>query len=237
MSKRNQVVKIISLDNIPRWIVMVLDILISLFALALAYLVRFDFYADREIIITEWGHLKEVILFIILLKLTVLYLFKIHKGLVRHTSVEDIRRIFSALFTFSSILFIAGLVRYYLFDGRFILPTSVIIVEFLASLLFMIGSRFFIKTLYYEFNKPKFENESYILIYGAGVSGLITKRTIERDPNIKDKIVGFLDDNKKLEGNILEGTPIFHSSKLESLIKKHDITEVIVAIQYPEVGS
>lgn len=233
MNQRDRVAKFINFDTIPRWIVMVFDILISLFALALAYLVRFDFYADRAIIVKEWFHLKDVLPFVILLKPIVLYFFKIHKGLVRHTSVEDIKRIFSALFTYSLILFVAGLVRFYIFDGRFILPTSVIIVEFLASLLFMIGSRFFFKTLYYEFNKPKIENENYILIYGAGVSGLITKRTIERDPKIKDNIVGFIDDNKKLEGNILEGTPIYHSSKLETLITKHDITELIVAIQHP----
>ena len=237
MNKRNQVARIINFDTIPRWIVIVFDILISLSALALAYLIRFDFYADKKIIAIEWRHLKVVLPYVILLKPIVFYFFKIHKGLVRHTSVEDIKRIFLALFTYSSILFAAGLVRFYIFDGRFILPTSVIIVEFLASLLFMIGSRFFIKALYYEFNKPKHETENYILIYGAGVSGLITKRTIERDPKIKDVIVGFLDDNKKLEGNILEGTPIYHSSKLKSLIKKHNITELIVAIQYPNQGN
>ncbi len=234
MDRRDRIAKMINFETIPRWIVIVFDVLISLTALALAYLVRFDFYADGAVIAKEWHYLQDVLPFIILLKITVLYVFRIHKGLVRHTSVEDIKRIFLALFTYSSILFIAGLIRFYVFDGRFILPTSVIIVEFLGSLLFMIGSRFFFKTLYYEFSRPKYENENHILIYGAGVSGLITKRTIERDPKIKDNIVGFLDDNAKLEGNILEGTKIYHSSKLDSIIEKHDIDELIVAIQYPE---
>jgi FlaA1/EpsC-like NDP-sugar epimerase len=233
MNKKPIAVSLLEFDNIPRWMVMVMDILISMLALGLAYFVRFDFYTDSESITNEWGFLKDVLPYIIVLKLAVFYFYKIHKGLIRHTSLEDVKRIFFALLTFTVILFCAGLVRKFFFGGRFILPTSVLIVEFLASLSFLIGFRFTIKVIYYEFHKPKVEDRKNILIYGSGVSGLITKRTIEKDPSISAKIVGFLDDNKKLEGNRLEGTPIFHSSDLIKLIDKHGINELIVAIQKP----
>ncbi|WP_299206019.1 polysaccharide biosynthesis protein [Brumimicrobium sp.] len=236
MSKNQNKSTIIDFDNFPRWIIMVLDIFISILALALAYFVRFDFYTESysEIILKEWDNIKNALPFVILLKFAVFYFFKIHKGLVRHTSLEDVRRIFFALLTFSTLLLLAGLVRVLVYDGRFILPTSVLIVEFLASLLFMIGFRFSVKILYFELHKPKVEDRKFILIYGSGVSGLITKRTIEKDPGISSKIVGFLDDNQKLEGNRLEGVPIYHSAQLVELIKKHSITELIVAIQKPE---
>lgn len=236
MSKNQYKSTIIDFDNFPRWIIMVLDIFISILALALAYFVRFDFYTESysEIILKEWDNIKNALPFVILLKFAVFYFFKIHKGLVRHTSLEDVRRIFFALLTFSTLLLLAGLVRVLVYDGRFILPTSVLIVEFLASLLFMIGFRFSVKILYFELHKPKVEDRKFILIYGSGVSGLITKRTIEKDPGISSKIVGFLDDNQKLEGNRLEGVPIYHSAQLVELIKKHSITELIVAIQKPE---
>ncbi|HZH86820.1 MAG TPA: nucleoside-diphosphate sugar epimerase/dehydratase [Brumimicrobium sp.] len=233
MKNKPYTTNLLDFDNIPRWIVMVMDVFISLLALALAYFIRFDFYTNSEFLINEWNNIKEFLPFIILLKPVVFYFFKIHKGLVRHTSLEDVKRIFLALLTYSMILFIIGLIHNLFFDGRFILPTSVLIVEFLASLLFMIGFRFSIKILYYEFHKPKVEDRKNILIYGAGVSGLITKRTIEKDPAISAKIIGFLDDNKKLEGNRLEGTPIFHSSHLKDVINKNNITELIVAIQKP----
>ena len=236
MSKNQNKSTIIDFDNFPRWIIMVLDIFISILALALAYIVRFDFYTESysEIILKEWDNIKNALPFVILLKFAVFYFFKIHKGLVRHTSLEDVRRIFFALLTFSTILLLAGLVRVLVYDGRFILPTSVLIVEFLASLLFMIGFRFSVKILYFELHKPKVEDRKFILIYGSGVSGLITKRTIEKDPAISSKVVGFLDDNQKLEGNRLEGVPIYHSAQLVELIKKHSITELIVAIQKPD---
>lgn len=236
MSKNQNKSTIIDFDNFPRWIIMVLDIFISILALALAYIVRFDFYTESysEIILKEWDNIKNALPFVILLKFAVFYFFKIHKGLVRHTSLEDVRRIFFALLTFSTLLLLAGLVRVLVYDGRFILPTSVLIVEFLASLLFMIGFRFAVKIIYFELHKPKVEDRKFILIYGSGVSGLITKRTIEKDPAISSKVVGFLDDNQKLEGNRLEGVPIYHSAQLVELIKKHSITELIVAIQKPD---
>lgn len=218
--------------NTPRWVIILLDLFLSFVALAFAYLIRFDLKADANLIAKEWEILSRSIVVFFGVKLIVFYLFKIHKGLVRYTSMEDIRRIFLAVLTCSLIYLGLGFVRYSVLDGYFLFPTSVLIMEFLASFVLMIGSRFFVKLLYLESLKPKQEEER-ILIYGAGISGLITKRTIEKDIRLTYKIVGFIDDNKKMDGTRLEGVAIFHTSKLERLIKEEAITTVIIAIQKP----
>lgn len=221
------------ITSTPRWVIMVLDILTSLVALLLAYLVRFDVYADVHVLEKEWDILKVTLPFIISIKLFVFYIFRIHKGLIRHTSLEDVKRIFFAVLTCSILIWIAGLVRAELYDGRYLLPTSVLLVEFLTSLLLLIGFRFTIKVYHYELNKPSFKSTKNILIYGAGVSGLITKRTIEKDPLIGAKIIGFIDDNSRLEGNRLEGIRIYNTSNIKKLITKQDVNELIIAIQDP----
>lgn len=217
----------------PRWIIVVLDLIVSLVALLLAYSVRFDVYANVEVLVKEWEVLKSSLPIIIGIKLLVFYLFKIHKGLIRHTSLEDVKRIFFAVLTSSVLLLIGGLIRAEYFDGRYLIPTSVLLVEFLTSLLLLIGFRFTIKVYYYELNKRSLKSTKNILVYGAGVSGLITKRTIEKDPLIGAKVVGFIDDNSKLDGNRLEGVKIFSTSKIKKLITKYDVDEVIIAIQNP----
>ena len=58
-----------------------------------------------------------------------------------------------------------------------------------------------------------------VLVYGAGVSGLITKRTISKDRFINQKIIGFLDDNRKLHNTRLEGTRIYSPEKINDLAK------------------
>ncbi len=219
--------------NTPRWIIILVDLLLSTFALLFAYLIRFDLKADAELISQEWYVLSKSIGIYYAVKLIVFAAFKIHKGLVRHTSTEDIQRIFLAVLTCSLIYLGLGFVRVYFFDKFFLFPTSVLILEAFATFLFMIGSRFTVKLWHLESLKSK-QNEVNVVIYGAGISGLITKRTIEKDPRLNYKIIAFIDDNKKMAGTRLEGVRIYHTSKLEKIIANDTISTLIVAIQKPD---
>ena len=218
----------------PRWVIVVLDLFISLFALTLAYLIRFDLKADANTIENEWNVLSKSLFLFFALKFIVFYLFKIHKGLVRHTSTEDLKRIFYALSTCSLIFLIFGIIRYTYFDGSFLFPMSVLIVEYISSLLILVGSRFLVKLFYLETikNKDKIEN---ILIYGAGISALITKKTIENDPRNNQKIIGFIDDNLKLAGTRIEGIQVYSSTELSNLFSEFQVKTVIIAIQNPNL--
>jgi FlaA1/EpsC-like NDP-sugar epimerase len=111
---------------------------------------------------------------------------------------------------------------------------SVLIVEYISSLLILVGSRFLVKLFYLETikNKDKIEN---ILIYGAGISALITKKTIENDPRNNQKIIGFIDDNLKLAGTRIEGIQVYASSELSNLLSEFQVKTVIIAIQNPKL--
>ena len=218
----------------PRWVIVVLDLFISLFALTLAYLIRFDLKADANTIENEWNVLSKSLFLFFALKFIVFYIFKIHKGLVRHTSTEDLKRIFYSLSTCSLLFLIFGIIRYTYFDGSFLFPMSVLIVEYISSLLILVGSRFLVKLFYLETikNKDKIEN---ILIYGAGISALITKKTIENDPRNNQKIIGFIDDNLKLAGTRIEGIQVYSSTELSNLFFEFQLKTVIIAIQNPNL--
>jgi FlaA1/EpsC-like NDP-sugar epimerase len=223
----------ISQANTPRWVIILMDLMLSLFSLAIAYLIRFDLKADWELIHNEWDRLSKSIGIFFLVKLIVFYLFNIHKGLVRHTSTEDIRRIFIAVFTCSTIYLVLGFARFYFFDEVYLFPLSVLIVEAMTSFVLMLSSRFSIKLLYLESIKSKKEEER-VLIYGAGISGLITKRTIEKDARLHYSLIGFLDNNRKMSGTRLEGMQIYGTYALEKLIRSEGVTMVIIAIQHPD---
>lgn len=220
-------------SNIPRWVVMALDLFLSLLALFFAYLIRFDLKAEEELIRHEWSILSKSIAVYIGVKFLVFYFFKIHKGLVRHTSTEDLRRIVSATFVSSVLFALLGIVRFHFFDGFYLIPTSVLLIEFLASTALLLGMRFAIKLIYLESSKNK-DVKHRVLIYGAGISGLITKRTMEKDLTVSRKLIGFIDDSKKLSGNRLEGVNIFHTGQLEKLIREEAINLLIIAIQHPD---
>lgn len=223
-------------NNTPRWIIILIDLFLSLSGLFFAYLIRFDLKADASLVKEEWAILSKSILIFLIVKFVVFYLFKIHKGLVRHTSTEDLRRIFFASVSASITFLILGFIRNSFFDGYYLFPMSVLLMEFLASFIFISGLRFGVKLFYLESIKPKVQTER-VLIYGAGVSGLITKRTIEKDIRLSYQLIGFIDDNKKMDGSRLQGLTIYHSSKLEKIIKEEGVTQLILAIQNPNEGN
>jgi FlaA1/EpsC-like NDP-sugar epimerase len=107
-------------------------------------------------------------------------------------------------------------------------------MEFFISYSLIIGFRFAVKIFYIEsINKINAKNKERVLIYGAGVSGLITKRTIEKDSESPFEVVGYIDDNLKLKNTRLQGTKIFSSLDIEKIIQTKKINKLIVAIQKP----
>lgn len=218
--------------NTPRWIIILLDLALSTLSLLLAYLMRFDLRATDELWSREWKILSKSILVFFAVRFLVFYLFKIHKGIVRHIGTSDFRRLFFAVTVSSIVLFIFGLVRYFFFDGYYLLPISVLIMEYIICFFFVTVARFIIKLIYLESVKSK-EDEIRVIIYGAGISGLIAKRTFERDAQLHFKVVGFVDDNKKNAGTRLEGVQVYHTSNLRTVVLDQEVAQVIIAIQHP----
>lgn len=224
-------------NNSNRIKIIALDLFIALFSLGFAYLIRFDLKADKTLIKHEWDILSKSIWVFILVKFLVFFFFKIHKGLIRHTSNEDIRRIFIASLTCSGLFFLFGILRFYLHDGFYLFPSSVLIVEFFISFFSLMSARFAIKYLYLESRKEKNQIYERILIYGTGVSGLLTKKTIEKDNRMSYDLIGFVDDNRKLKGTRIEGFRVYDFGELDGVCKEFGVKKIIFAIQHPDVNN
>src|SRR6218665_1396233 len=218
--------------NVPRWVIVLIDLCISATSLLLAYLIRFDIKADADLWKDEWHILSKSLVVFFAVRFLVFYLFGIHRGLVRHTSTSDFRRLFIAVSLSSVIFGVIGYFRFKFYDGYFLFPTSVLIIEYLFCIFLVTVARFTIKLWYLETQKPR-EIQTRVLIYGAGISGLIAKRTIEKDALLPMKVIGFVDDNKSLKGTRIEGVNVIHPDKLNEFIKNEGVDQVILAIQEP----
>nr|WP_294858804.1 nucleoside-diphosphate sugar epimerase/dehydratase [uncultured Fluviicola sp.] len=216
--------------NMPRWIIILLDLFISAFSLVIAYLIRFDIKADGSQWRLELSIVKYSIIAFFVVRFIVFLSFGIQKGIVRHTSTSDFKRLFLATTTSSVIFIILGVIRYNWIDDYYLFPISILVIEYVFCFFFLAVSRFIVKLLYMESVKSSSE-QKFVLIYGAGISGLIAKRIIEKDVRINFKVFGFLDDNNRISGNRIEGAEVFHTSKLEEILQKNTIHQVIIAIQ------
>ncbi len=216
--------------NTPRWLIFSMDMLIALTALIFAYIVRFDtvdipFSKEFEIF-------KKGLPVYLIIRGATFYLFGMFKGIIRHTSLEDMKRVFLAVSFGSLVIALFSVAKYAFFDQKFLFPTTVIFAEYFICIFLLVVFRIAVKLIYVEGLK---DNKSMVptLIYGAGIYGLITKHTLEKDTKINSKVIGFIDDNKNIARNRLEGVKIYNTTSLQNIINKYEIKRVIVAIKNP----
>lgn len=217
--------KILS-KNIPRWIILFIDIILCFNSLVIAYLLRFNFDIPAIEIKTF------PIVFSVVLSVRILsFLFsRTYEGIIRYTGAKDAQRIFITILLGSLVFVVINVITFYFYNGRFYIPFSIIIIDFLTTTFGLISSRFFVKQIYSELTNPNKEKKN-VIIYGAGESGMITRAAIDRDVGMKYKLVAFVDDDKQKSGKRIEQVAIVHSNKLEETITKHKVEQVIISIQ------
>lgn len=213
--------------NLPRWSILIIDLIICVFSLTLAFFLRFNF---KSIPAEDLKNLPFDYAILIIVRSISFFFSKTYKGVVRYTSSKDAMRIFAVVIAGSIIMYLINLFTYYVTLGYYIIPTAVIIIDALVTLFLMISSRLAVKAIYFENKNPE-RQKAQVIIYGAGESGIITKRTLDRDAAVKYKVVGFIDDDEKKKGRSLEGVFIYPTSKLAELIKEYDVESVIISIQ------
>ena len=212
--------------NTPRWIIFLIDTSICLAAFFLAYQVRFNFNVPEQ----EISHWRYALPALLGVRLVSFLYSRIYQGIIRYTSNKDALRIFYTITTGSALLALANIFSFYAL-GFFLVPYSIIIIEYFASVFSMTAFRILVKSVYMEIRNPSRHRKS-VIIYGAGESGVITKRTLDRDAGSRYNVVAFVDDDADKSGKTLEGVRIYHAeSDLEDLLRANDVAHLIISIQ------
>lgn len=214
--------------NAPRGLIFLIDSSICLFTIILAYLLRFNF--DTTQLRIESQPFTHVLPFVIGIRMISFVIFKVYAGIIRYSSSKDSERIFIAILSGSIVFAITNLVLFYGFGQPYIVPFSIIIIDLIASIFVMTFYRVVVKMVYLEFSNPS-KNRKNVIIYGAGESGMITKRALDRDFGSKYKVFAFIDDNASKISKKLEGVTIYSSDDLHTLFEENDIENLIISIQ------
>lgn len=211
----------------PRPVIFLLDLMICLFSLVLAYLLRFNF---ADIPAAEVSTFPLVFPFVLMVRGISFLVAQTYKGIIRYTSSQDAQRIFVVM-TLGTIFFaLFNIVTYFFISGQFILPYSIIVIEYMCSVFLMISLRLAYKSIYMEMTNPS-RTKTSVVIFGAGESGLITKRTLDRDAGMKYKVVAFIDDDERKWGNKIEGVTIYPFTKLDELLKDGNVAHLVISVQ------
>lgn len=220
-------------SSIPNWVIALMDVLTCLISLVLAFFIRFDLSLENVVLKTEFDLVKYYIPIYILIKTLILHVFKIQRSLIRHTSLEDLIVIFKASFASTCCFIILTMIRYTFVDGYYMMPLSILMMEFFISSFLMIVVRLGIKFIYVESRKSNVIHEN-TLIYGAGTAGRITLKSIDSDRTVSYNVVGFVDDSRAYNKSTIYGVKVYHTSGIEYVIKKYKVSKLIIAIASPK---
>lgn len=212
-------------SNTPRWIIFTIDMVIVAFSIFMAYMLRFNFTLPEN----EIPLIKYALLSILGIRSLSFVIGKTFSGIIRYTSTDDAKRILFVSFIGTLFIGLSNLLSYSTHQV-FIIPFSIVILEFLITSFIMISFRTFVKLMYDEYKNPS-SSKSPVFIFGAGEAGMIAKRTIDRDAKSTFNVIGFVDDDKKKTKRKLENKPIFKGKDLEKKLREKDITHLIISTQ------
>jgi FlaA1/EpsC-like NDP-sugar epimerase len=229
--KRSSTLKLIKL--------VIFDILIIFSSFIISFFLRgvINISISGTIFSQYSNYIGSYVLIIILVKIVMFVIFGIYRRVWKYASIKDMVAIVEAV-TLSII--VMGVIFYVLsqpvnWSGHiFVLPyfpRSILIIDYLITLLLMIISRFSERF----FNELRFGKRGVrkkrVLIVGAGDAGEMIVREMIRQRNSEYIPIGFLDDDRTKLNNHIHGVKVLGPlSSLEDTIQKYAIDEILVAM-------
>jgi len=209
--------------NTPRWIIFIIDLLISIIAIFGAFSIRFNY----ELI--NFNLIVSILPYIFIVRLLGSFLGGTYSGIIRFTNAQDAFRIFRVLSLGSLFLCIINFLPFVK------IPYSIIIIEYLLILFLMVSLRIMVKLIYHNYI-TSFSSSETIIIYGSDEFGLNAKAALDSSIDSKANIVAFIDPTGKKKGKKLEGVKVFSIDDIGALFECYDVDKLIIAKKDLDLG-
>jgi FlaA1/EpsC-like NDP-sugar epimerase len=208
--------------SVKRGIVLTLDVGLCALAVWVGFYLRLGewiAFADPS-----W-HLDYALAVGILLSIPIFVASGFYRAIFRHSGWVTLKTIVK-----SSVIYGIIYALIFTFYGVSGVPRTVGFIQPILLLFFVGASRAFATNWLSSSYKKRLNVDapSRALIYGAGSTG--RQLAVALGNNHEIRAVGFIDDNKSLTGSTLNGLAIYPSDQLAQLIRKHKITDVLLAI-------
>ncbi|MDX9891782.1 MAG: nucleoside-diphosphate sugar epimerase/dehydratase [Bacteroidales bacterium] len=213
---------------LPSWVILIFDMCCVVIAIILAIIIRSSFGTNLpQLTGTE---IINSFFYILLIRVIIFFLFGTQKMVVRYTNSKNLLSIFFASILATLILYGSNIVVNKIFHLKHFVPMSIIFMELSITLVLLIFYRIQFKTYYLEtINPSKFKKN--IIIFGAGESGILTKRVFDRDQISKYNVLSFFDEDPNKIGMTLESLKVRPFTQLADYLDKYNISFLIISIQ------
>ena len=204
-------------------IVVLADILMCILSIWVAFNLQWqDFFINTADFLSPT---LEVVWVALCLAIPIFLAFGLYRAIYRYIGLPSMTSMTGAILLYA-ILF-SGVFAFYGIKG---VPRKVGLIQPVVLFIFIGFSRILARVLLGRLTLDSSEKSKVkrVLIYGAGSAGrqLVSAISLSQDMIA----VGFLDDDERLHGHVLNGIPISNPNELSKAISKTTATDVFLAL-------
>jgi FlaA1/EpsC-like NDP-sugar epimerase len=197
------------LRTLPRWLVLLVDIIIVEFSVFLSIFIRFNFS------LTKLTNSNVTLIFGIVFAVNLILFLSLRTfyGIIRYTTQRDTFRLILANLAATVIYSFISFFTMYQgldFNGEvFFLSRATIVINFLVVCFSLPGYRIIVRFLYKAFYTTHLmQHRIKAAVFDTSEQGLLTKRVVNDYPESHMQVKAFIDDVMSKQGKVMEGLQI-----------------------------
>ena len=214
----------LSVNVLPIWMILAMDVVMIGLSLLLAYALRYDFSSRVLDSATMWRTMGLTMV----VSLVIFKMFRTYSSVLRLSSFVDIARIFVALFVSYTAVALACMVAPLVTDIR-LAPVNVILMAFIINFALMASSRVIVKMMF-ETIKAGGSSQTNIFIYGAKEAGVNIAKSLRVSMRERYRLRGFIADEPDLYDKLIMGVRVFpNDENLFDILAQKGVKTIIVS--------
>lgn len=217
----------INIGYLPRWGVLLLDILIVLAAFVISYLIGsglLTFDMNARFPIWSQGFL------VIIVQLIFFWVFHTYSGILRYSTFVDILKVSSAVGATGGLLLVINLIlKHTIIVGNPPFFTSVLVIYLFVAITLLFAWRVGIKTTF-EYVAHLSKGVDKVLIYGTKSAGLSIAKMLQSNVDSPYRPVGFIADISEYTQHNLLGLRVYQRDEnLIKIMKEKRVDSIIIS--------
>jgi FlaA1/EpsC-like NDP-sugar epimerase len=214
------------MDYLPRWSVLLMDLLIVFVAFVVSYIIGSNLleYDTNHLILPIWA--QAIILMVV--QTIFFWVFHTYSGILRYSTFVDVIKVsVSVLTTGVLLIFVNIIVKQAILQIPFL--NTVLLIYIFVAITLLFAWRVIIKTVF-EYISHQKQNVQKVLIYGTQSAGLSIAKMLQANMDSQYRPCGFITDYpEKYQHNLLGLQVYKRDEKLIQIMKEKEINNIIVS--------
>lgn len=221
---RNFVKRYLSVNVLPIWMILAMDVFVTGLSFLLAYTLRYDFSSR----VLDSAPMWRTMGLAVVVNLVMFKTFRTYSSVLRLSSFVDIARIFVALFVSYIALALICMVAPLVTDVR-LASVNVVLMAFIINFALMASSRVIVKMMF-ETVRAGGLSQTNIFIYGAREAGVSIAKSLRVSMRERYRLRGFIADEPDLHDKLIMGVRVFpNDDKLFDILAEKGVKTIIVS--------